>query len=129
MGRKHISDKTRLAATLLARGEIPYADAKNMSEDQLISLYHWDHNILHESEHEDRDKFWNLAPMLIKAHREKTRLDAKIIAKSRRIRAWNEKSYRLTALGLKLKRKLKSRGFDKRYRKKMDGTVVRRAGD
>ena len=159
MTRKHISDKTRLAATLLARGEVPYTDAKKMSEDQLISLYHWDHNILHESGHADRDKFWNLAPMLIKAHREKTRADAKIIAKSRRIRAWNDRSKDSAGAGNHVARlrsaplrigsdeeggehsrrrsirhssephKLRSRGFDKRYRKKLDGTVVKRAGD
>lgn len=84
--RKHISWKTKYASALLALGHIPYDDAKLMSEDQIISLYHVDHNILHETEHEDRDKFWNLTPMLIPAHREKTKADVSIIAKSRRIR-------------------------------------------
>jgi hypothetical protein len=84
--RRRISDRTFLAATLLDRGEIPYKHAKLMTEDQLISLYHADHNILHETGHPDRDKYWNLKPRLIKEHREKTKRDAKIIARSRRIR-------------------------------------------
>lgn len=125
--RKHISWKTKCAAALLEAWEdFPYDEAKRLTEDQFLSLFHFDHNILHETEHEDRDQFWNLRPMFIKAHREKTKQDAKVIAKSKRIRAWNEKSYRLTPLGLKMKRKLKSRGFDKTLRKKMDGTVVKR---
>jgi hypothetical protein len=62
--RKHISWKTKYASALLALGHIPYADAREMSEDQIISLYHVDHNILNETENENRDKFWNLTPML-----------------------------------------------------------------
>ena len=97
MKRKHISWKTKCAAAVLALNHaknirwgdplyITYADAKQMTEDQFLSLYHWDHNILHETEDPNRDMFWNLTPMFIGAHREKTKKDAKIIAKSRRIR-------------------------------------------
>ena len=92
MKRKHISWKTRCASAVLAlmneRGsEQWYADAKAMTEDQFLSLFHFDHNILHETGHLEADKYWNLAPMLIKAHREKTKTDAAIVAKGRRIRA------------------------------------------
>jgi|SRR5262245_22421541 len=83
--RKRISDRTKLAATLLALHDVPYEHAKLMSEDQIISLYHWDHNALHAFE--GGDEFWNLTPMLIAAHRQKTKLDAAKIAKSKRIRA------------------------------------------
>lgn len=174
--RKHISWKTKYAAALLKLGDVPYSDAKSMTEDQIISLYAVDHNILHETNHPDRDRFWNLTPMLIKPHREKTKRDATVIAKGRRIRAWNEKKFSdaaadapalrtgsgeskrhaghgahaaaaprpartLTPLGkvvlkaidaeakragLRPWRKILSRGFDKRLRKKMDGTVVKR---
>jgi len=90
MKRKHISWKTRCAsATLAFMNKCEpgwYGDAKIMTEDQFLSLFHWDHNILHESGHLDADKFWNLAPMLIKEHRTKTKTDAAIIAKGRRIR-------------------------------------------
>jgi|SRR5215471_13124208 len=85
--RKHISWKTKYAAALRARGEIPHAHAKEMTEDQIISLYQVDHNILYETGHPDRDRFWNLFPMLIAHHRKKSGADQKIIAKGRRIRA------------------------------------------
>jgi len=176
MGRKKIRDRTKLCSALLALGIIPYSDAKKMTEDQLLSLWHFDHNILHETGHPDRDKFWNLTPMLIRPHREKTKRDAAIIAKGRRIRtklraAEAELAYQELiestlfdsvgagkgatgaparlgpALPLRIgsdeecgeplrrstrhssephKRKIRSRGFDKTLRKKLDGTVVKR---
>jgi hypothetical protein len=151
MRRKKIRDRTKLCSALLALGRIPYPDAKLMTEDQFLSLWHFDHNILHEAQHPDGDKYWNLTPMLIRAHREKTKLDAKIIAKSRRIRAWNEPFMNAAVRAPKLRtgpdeskrhaghgahapaaprpaRTLRSRGFDKTLRKKMDGTVVKRTG-
>jgi hypothetical protein len=82
--REHISLRTKLASALLALGHVPYRDAYLMTEDQIISLYHFDHNILHGIEAEDR--FWNLSPMLIAAHREKSKRDTAIVAKSKRIR-------------------------------------------
>jgi len=134
--------------------DVAYEDAKKMTEDQFLSLVQFDHNILHETEHEDRDKFWNLTPMWILAHREKTKTDAKIIAKSRRIRAKLSRDsagagnhvarLRLAPLrtdpdeagGVNSRRqsirplsgshKLRSRGFDKTRRRKMDGTVERK---
>jgi len=94
--RKYISWKTKCAAALLDGmlvrerfGLYPrrwYDDAKKMTEHQFLSLFQFDHNILHETNHPDRDVYWNLTPMPIKAHREKTKRDAAIIAKSRRIR-------------------------------------------
>lgn len=84
--RKHISWKKRCAIFALALGDVPYEDAKQMTEDQILSLYHLDHNMLHEGGHPDREKFWNFTPRLIREHREKSKRDAKIIAKGRRIR-------------------------------------------
>lgn len=84
--RAHIGWKTHYAAALLALRQVPYDDAKRMTEDQIISLYHLDHNILHETEDPNRDLFWNLTPMFIGAHRVKTKKDIAIVAKSRRIR-------------------------------------------
>lgn len=142
--RKHISWKTKCAAALLELRRVPYGDAKQMTEDQFLSLFHFDHNMLHSSEHEDRDRFWNLTPTFIMAHREKTKIDAKIIAKARRI---SRKTF-ITILprsrdddwignvldngfGRQLSKRqrkaiIRSRGFDKTRRKKMDGTVVKR---
>jgi len=99
--RKPISWKTRCAAALLdsmlvhERGSpiAPrwYDDAKKMTEDQFLSLFEFDHNILHETGHPNRDAYWNLTPMLIRAHRDKTKLDAKLIAHSKRVRAaWKQ---------------------------------------
>ena len=86
MKRKHISWKKKYACALLALGDVPYGHAREMTADQMISLYHVDHGILHETENENVDQWWNLTPRLISAHRIKTKQDAKIIAKSRRIR-------------------------------------------
>jgi hypothetical protein len=147
MKRKHISWKTKCAAALLdaqiARGLDTswYVDAKQMTEDQFLSLFQWDHNIFHSgtrsvASHEsgliftplDPDVFWNLTPMLIKAHREKTKVDVKIIAKGKRIRKDWHKLVELSGMTREppLLRRLRSRGFDKTKRRKWDGTVVKR---
>lgn len=141
MGRKRLSLKTKLASALLALGDIPYNDAKGMTEAQLISLYQFDHNMFHESGHPQRDMYWNIIPRLIKAHRDKTRQDAAIIAKGKRIRRkLDDSAQRLAALRRSVLRdlthgntaprratqRLKSRGFDKRFRRRMDGTVEKR---
>src|SRR5215831_6041410 len=85
--RKRPSLETKLAAMTVLFFDIPYLDAKKMTPQQVNSLVQWDHNILHETGHPDRDRLWNLTPRLIREHREKTKRDAKIIAKSRRLRA------------------------------------------
>src|SRR5215471_17438026 len=156
--RKYLSWKTKCAAALLCvryDPPIPYDDAKQMTEDQFLSLFQWDHNILHESKQEDRDEYWNLTPMLIKAHRSKTKKDLKTIAKGKRIRAaWENaplgagnralismadsisaglrtelrRNPDLYSDGWKRiwgKRKIRSRGFDKTRRRKMSGKVVK----
>jgi hypothetical protein len=139
MDRKHISWKTKCAAAVLELAYIrhllsaviwvPYEHAKNMTEDQFLSLFQWDHNILHETGHPDADKYWNLTPLYIQAHRIKTKADAKVIAKGRRIRKkMTPEAHALLEAGFNAmfpaKRKLQSRGFDKTKRRKMDGTVV-----
>jgi hypothetical protein len=151
--RRHISWKTKCAAAVLAFNHyryikdddplhITFADAKRMTEDQFLSLFHWDHYpILYETEHPDRDLYWNLSPMFIAIHRKKTKADAKIIAKSRRIRKrLNESANEIhgvivgtiTADGavhplpstprLPTPR-LRSRGFDKTRTRGFDGKV------
>jgi len=154
--RKHLSLETKLAAMTVLFFHIPYLDAKKMTKQQVNSLVQWDHNMLHESRHADRDEFWNFTPRLIREHREKTKRDAAVIAKGRRIRA------KITGFGgiglvpqmadaisaglaegardaydrigkddryqdgwnrIWGKRKIRSRGFDKTRRRKMDGTV------
>ncbi len=80
---------TKLASALLALGHIPYADAKQMTATQLLSLYHFDHGILHAIE--INNDFWNLTPRLIAPHREKSKTDAGIVAKARRIERENKR--------------------------------------
>lgn len=126
--RKHISLKTRCASLIIQCGLIPYDDAKLMTDDQIISLTVVDHNILHETGHPDRDRAYNLTHMLIQAHRKKTKLDAKVVAKGKRIRAWKLVGF-ATADGMihEIKpRRLKSRGFDRTKTRGFDGKVRER---
>lgn len=95
--RAHITLKTKLAAALCqmlrpnAEGVlvpvIPYEDAKLMSEEQVLSLFHFDHYPIRK-ENGGPDSHWNLTPRPIPEHREKTgNIDVPQIAKSKRIRA------------------------------------------
>ena len=87
--RKQPSLSTKLASALLALGQIPYDDAKQMTAAQLISLYNCDHGIFHV--HDGPPDFWNLTPRLIQAHRVKTAtIDVPAIAKGKRIRRKEE---------------------------------------
>ena len=83
MPRAYISLRTKLASALLALGQIPRADAKLMSEQQLLSLYNFDHIELFSLT--QNDAYWNLQPMLIVPHREKSRQDTSIAAKVKRL--------------------------------------------
>ena len=83
MPRAYISLRTKLASALLALGQIPRADAKLMSEGQLISLYNFDHIELFSLT--QNDTYWNLQPMMIVPHREKSRQDTSIAAKVKRL--------------------------------------------
>lgn len=92
--RGHISMTTKCASALLqlrdpATGEllIPYEHAKLMTSDQIISLFQFDHGILHAFD--PIDEAWNLTPRLIVAHREKSKRDKAITAKAARIDKMN----------------------------------------
>src|SRR5262245_31547626 len=105
MSRKHISWKTKCAAATwelqrlryslaFIKGirmpmYVPYNDALEMTDDQLLSLFEWHHNKYYSFE--GGDHFTNLEPLPIKEHRRRTKEDAKVIAKSKRIRAWNKR--------------------------------------
>ena len=81
--RAHIPYPQQLAAALRELGGIPYEHAKLMSAEQIISLFHRDHGILHATD--PINEHWNLTWTLIKTHREKSKLDTAIVAKSKRI--------------------------------------------
>lgn len=92
--RGHISFKTKLVAALCQmRHEIDgkwvlilsHDDAKALSEDQVLSLFHWDHSVIPHAE-DGPDVHWNLEPELIAPHRKKTAtVDTPGIAKRKRV--------------------------------------------
>ena len=93
--RANIPLKTKLAAALLTmkrpddNGElvliIPHEHAKLMSDEQIISLFHFDHYPIPHA-HEGPDEAWNLEPRLIAEHRTKTaKIDVPMMAKVDRI--------------------------------------------
>lgn len=136
--RSSISLKTKLASALLQVGEggvpfIPYDDAKQMTADQVVSLFHFDHHPIPKA-HGGPDEPWNLMPRLIVLHRRKTAtVDAPVIAKTRRIATahTSHQEVRRNLLRphvqrLPKKRKLVSRGFDKTKSRKFSGQIVPR---
>jgi hypothetical protein len=92
--RKHVSFKTKLVAALCQmRHEVDgklelilnHDEAKALSEDQILSLFHWEHGVIPHAE-DGPDCHWNLEPMLIAPHREKTAtVDVPGIAKRKRV--------------------------------------------
>ena len=93
--RGYISFKTKLVAALCQmRHEVDgkleliltHDHAKALSEDQILSLFHWEHGVIPHAE-DGPDCHWNLEPMLIAPHRKKTReVDVPGIAKRKRVR-------------------------------------------
>ena len=92
--RAHISFKTKLVAALCQmRHEVDgkweliltYEEAKALSEDQILSLFHWEHGVVPHAEGGE-DTHFNLEPMLIAPHRKKTsEVDVPGIAKRKRV--------------------------------------------
>lgn len=95
MARKSISLRTKLAAALLTivrpndQGKlepvISHDQSRQMSDDQIISLFHFDHYPIPHA-HDGPDEAWNLRPLLIPEHREITaKVDVPRIAKAKRL--------------------------------------------
>ena len=97
--RDHISLTTKLAAAICIVLDIPHEHQKLMTADQVLSLVQWDHWPIRRDDGlalgmslEEVDRFSNLFPRPIMAHREKTsKIDIPQIAKSRRILAAAER--------------------------------------
>lgn len=84
--RGHISYKTKLAAALRELAKIPRDHAEQMTEDQILSLFQWHHIVYHVDS--ANDAHYNLDPMLIRSHRERTaKIDKPQISKTTRISA------------------------------------------
>ena len=75
----------RLAAALLALGDIPFEHAQEMSAKQINSLYQFDHWPI-RVEADGANHPSNMRPLLIAAHRAKTASDNREIGKIRRTR-------------------------------------------
>lgn len=143
--RKHIGLKTKLAAALLTilredeSGKlvpvISHDDAKKMTADQILSVFHFDHWPV--AKHMDgEDVHWNLVPRPIIEHREKTAThDTPIAAKVKRVTADQEefRAKMLAKVGIQVEvtgRKRKGPPIPgsrrSKFKRKMDGTVERR---
>ena len=82
--RAHITLKTKLAAAISTMF-LTHDEAKDLSEDQVLSLIAWDHDPIPHV-HGGPDAHYNLVPRLISVHREKTaKIDVPQIAKTNRI--------------------------------------------
>ena len=65
--------------------DVPYEHAKQMTAEQFLSLYEWDHYPIPRAEG-GSDHFTNLVPLLRSDHRKKTaKLDVPRIAKNKRV--------------------------------------------
>lgn len=92
--RAHIGFKTKLAAALCQmRHEVDgkleliltHEEAKVLSEEQILSLFAWDHDPIPHAEGGE-DTHYNLCPTLIVPHRKKTAaVDVPGIAKRKRV--------------------------------------------
>jgi len=115
--RKHIPMRERLAAALSMlfdqRGR-DWHRAQQTPARVIISLFEFDHNILHA--HRGPDQWWNLTPMFKGAHREKSRRDTAIVAKVKRLSGKRKRP----------RRRLQGRGFDKGLTRHFDGRVTPR---
>jgi hypothetical protein len=119
--RKHISLTVKLAAALLKLGHVPHSQARRMTADQIIALYHFDHYPIPHAQGGVNEP-WNLDPVLVAVHREKTaKIDLPMIAKTKRISKSHEEFRRklLTPRDERIKPKSRwgSRPFPNRNRK------------
>ncbi len=122
--RRHIPLKTKLAAALaclLPQADRDYYRRHNATADEILKLFEWDHVSLHCFG--GSDLWWNLDPKSKAQHREKSRRDASIAAKVKRLSARERARVRLWGIEVrrppemrqwpKTKRKLQSRPFQK----------------
>jgi hypothetical protein len=104
MKRGHISLKTKLAAALLQMRRatpdgrwvliIPHEQAKRMTADAIIALFHFNHYPIPHAQG-GPDEPWNLDPMPVAEHQEVTaKQDIPQIAKTKRLAKEHEEFQR-----------------------------------
>lgn len=124
--RKHIGLKTKLAA-VIGGMFFTYAERKELSEDQILSLVQWDHDpIPHTPPYNGPDEHFNLTPRLIVAHRVKTAtVDVPRIAKGKRV-SDKEEAFRARMLAPREDRPQKKTSFQKGRKLQSRNTFQRR---
>lgn len=117
MKRKEPTLTDKLAAALRELLGIPYEHAVQMTAEQIISLVQWHH--IHYHRDSANDEHWNLDPLPIRAHKERTaKIDLPQIGKTKRLTKAHEE-FRRTILTPRDERPVKksrwgSRQFQKR---------------
>jgi len=109
--RKYVRLRDKLAATLamlLPQAARDDLRAAKVPAKKVIDLFHFDHNILHAFG--GSDKWWNLTPMIVRPHLEKSRKDTSIVAKAKRISKTHQDFRRRLLSG--------ARKLEKTYRKR-----------
>lgn len=102
-------------ACLLPQAQRDSLRKSKVDAAKIISLFHFDHIHLHSQG--GSDEWWNLDPKLAEVHKEKSRRDTSIAAKSKRIDAKWQEFMRAMAEGRKPSRrpsKWPKRKFPKR---------------
>lgn len=87
--RGYIPHKEELAAALAQLAGIPHEHRKQMTAEQVRSLFHRDHKPILK-DYGGPDLHWNLQWTLIRDHREVTKTDVREIRKGDRISAEHE---------------------------------------
>lgn len=131
--RQHISRKTELAAALIqiANNDEFYQHSKQLTADQVISLFQRDHCPIRK-EDGGPDAPWNLTWRFIGEHRRKTAtIDKPQSAKGKRLRDSRAEHEARMELDSPRQRsrpqgRVRSRGFDKTKTRKFSGEVVLR---
>jgi hypothetical protein len=85
MTRKHIPLPEKLAALLGPQLGVTYERLKSMTAKEINSRFDWDHYPIRKADGGD-DVHWNIFPRLRADHIEKTKRDAKDMAKERKVR-------------------------------------------
>lgn len=110
--RNYIPPPEKLAATLACLLPQEIRDdlrGRKVPASEVLSLFHFDHIVLHALG--GSDLWWNLDPKMVEIHREKSKRDTSIVAKTKRIdKKWSD-IVPETKRKQWPKQKIQSRGF------------------
>lgn len=115
---------------------ISYEEAKRLTEDEIISRFHFDHYPVPKAL-DGPDEPWNLKPLPVADHREKTaKVDIPAIAKAKRIAKKRDAALKALAeldseeivrsVPEKKRRSTFPTSRDSKWKKKLSGEIVER---